>query len=167
MLRWVLFGLAGLGGFAMVIALIGWSLPVAHHASRTVTLTADPARVFDAVAGFARYPEWQASTSRVEVSGAPGVGQVVRTHGRMGDIPYRVEVFEPPRRLVMRIEAGLAFGGTWTYDMEPAAGGGSTLTITEDGEIYNVIFRCLARYVFGYHATMDAYLQDLGRHLGQ
>ena len=36
---------------------------------------------------------------------------------------------------------------------------GRDLTITEDGEVYNVFFRFMSRFVFGHHATMDAYLE--------
>ena len=42
-----------------------------------------------------------------------------------------------------------------------AGAGGSDLTITEDGEVYNVIFRFMSRFVFGHHATMDAFLKNL------
>jgi hypothetical protein len=51
----------------------------------------------------------------------------------------------------------LPFGGTWTYEVRPTPHG-STLTITEDGEIYNPLFRVMARFVFGYEGTMAAYL---------
>ncbi len=62
------------------------------------------------------------------------------------------------RLLVVRIaDLDLPFGGTWTYEIAPVAGG-STLTITEDGEIYNPIFRVMSRFVFGYESTMAAYL---------
>jgi hypothetical protein len=70
----------------------------------------------------------------------------------------------PPRRFVGRIGPGLPFGGTWTYEIEPA-GAGSTLTITERGEIYNPIFRFMARFVFGHTATMEKYLEALRRKL--
>ena len=30
------------------------------------------------------------------------------------------------------------------------------MTITERGEIYNVVFRTLAKFVFGYTSTMEA-----------
>jgi hypothetical protein len=43
----------------------------------------------------------------------------------------------------------------------PSVDGGSTLTITENGEIYNPIFRCISHYVMGYTATMDRYLDAL------
>jgi hypothetical protein len=74
-----------------------------------------------------------------------------------------VEVFDPPRRIVTRIDRSeRAFGGTWTYELRPVATG-TELTITEDGEVYNLIFRTLARFVFGHTATIDAYLRDLER----
>lgn len=54
-------------------------------------------------------------------------------------------------------------------DLEIAAAGEgrSRLTITEHGEIYNPIFRTLARFVFGYTTTMDSCLAAIGRHFGR
>jgi uncharacterized protein YndB with AHSA1/START domain len=162
-LKWALYALLALGGLVAVVALIGWSLPVAHSASGTATLAAPPEAVFALISDFARYPDWQPGVSRVEVSGAPGAGQGVVMHGRSGTVPYHVEVFDPPRRIVTRIDRSeRAFGGTWTYELRPVATG-TELTITEDGEVYNLIFRTLARFVFGHTATIDAYLHDLER----
>ncbi len=42
---------------------------------------------------------------------------------------------------------------------------GSTLTITEDGEVYNPIFRFMSRFVFGHEATMAAYLSAAEKRL--
>ncbi len=76
-----------------------------------------------------------------------------------GRITLAVERSEAPRLLVLRIaDPALPFGGTWTYEILPAANG-STLTITEDGEIYNLVFRVMARFVFGYEATMVELLE--------
>ena len=77
-------------------------------------------------------------------------------------MPVRIEREEPPSLLVTRVVEGQPFGGTWTYRIAPAPGG-SQLTITEDGEVYNVVFRFMSRFVFGHYATMDAYLANLKR----
>ncbi len=61
----------------------------------------------------------------------------------------------------------LPFGGTWSFDIAPAAGGESDLRVTEDGEVYNPIFRFMARFVFGYTASIEGYLRDLGTKFGQ
>ena len=82
-------------------------------------------------------------------------------------ITYELVEAAPPRRHQVRIaDPKLPFGGTWTFQIEPAAGG-SELRITEDGEIYNVIFRFMARFFFGYTATLETYLRDLGAKFGQ
>ena len=39
--------------------------------------------------------------------------------------------------------------------------------ITEDGQVYNPVFRFMSRFVFGHARTMDAYLRALGRAAGQ
>lgn len=45
--------------------------------------------------------------------------------------------------------------------MSPA--GGTRITITEDGKVYNPIFR----FVMGHHGTMDDYLTAVGAHFGE
>jgi hypothetical protein len=75
---------------------------------------------------------------------------------------------KPGVRLVTRIaDRNLPFGGTWTFDIAPTADGGSELRIREDGEIYNVIFRFMARFFFGYTSSIESYLKDLGAKFGQ
>jgi uncharacterized protein YndB with AHSA1/START domain len=83
------------------------------------------------------------------------------------EIPIEVVESEPARRLVTRIAAeDLPFSGTWTYELTTSVTG-TTLTLTEDGEIHNPLFRLMARFVLGYHATLDAYLQALARRFGE
>jgi uncharacterized protein YndB with AHSA1/START domain len=165
MLKWSLYFVAALAALVTIVLAIGWSLPVAHTASSTRVVPAAPDRVFAIVSDFARYPEWRTGVSRVEVTGAPGAGQVIQESADYGDMPYRVDAWEPPSRLVTRITGtGMPFGGTWTYEIGPDEAG-ARVTITERGEIYNAFFRFMARFVFGYTATMDQYLTDLDAEL--
>lgn len=166
MVRWLLWSLAGVAGLVTAVLTVGWSLPVEHRASRTRTFAVPPDRVFAVIADFARYPEWKQGVTEVDVSGDAGPGQSIREHGSDGIIPYVVEVYEPTARLVTRIAGDdMPFGGTWTYQLQPAGSGGTDLTVTEDGEVYNLFFRFMARFVFGHHATMDGYLEDLEKRL--
>jgi len=64
---------------------------------------------------------------------------------------------------VTKVVGETQFGGTWTFDIVPVTEGRSRLTLTERGEIYNPIFRALARFAFGYTATMDSCLKALAR----
>jgi hypothetical protein len=73
---------------------------------------------------------------------------------------FTIERMDPPRLLVTRVRPGQPFGGTWTYEIAPAANG-TRVKITEDGEIYNPLFRFMARYIIGYQGTINGYLAGL------
>ena len=87
------------------------------------------------------------------------------SHGQR--ITFELMESRPPTRRVVRIaDQGLPFGGTWTFEISPAADG-AEVRIHEDGEIHNVIFRFMARFFFGYTASIEGYLRDLGMRLGE
>jgi len=72
----------------------------------------------------------------------------------------------PPRRLVRKIaDPSLPFGGTWTYEIA-AVDGGCTITITENGEVYNVIFRAISK-LMDQSATIKGYLKALAKKFGE
>jgi uncharacterized protein YndB with AHSA1/START domain len=166
MIRWILYVLLGLAGLVALVAVVGLLLPKAHHASREATYPAPPADVFAIIADPARYAEWRADVSRVEILPDDGRGVQFREHGRHGPILFRVESAVARSRMVTRIaDPSLPFGGTWTYDVQPTASGGTTLRITEDGEVRNPIFRFLSRFFFSQTATIEAYQAALGKRL--
>lgn len=85
-------------------------------------------------------------------------------HGQT--IAYETIESAAPTRLVTKIaDPKLPFGGTWTYEISPTPTG-SSLTITENGEVYNPIFRFVSRFIMGHTATIDAYLKALQTKLG-
>jgi hypothetical protein len=63
-----------------------------------------------------------------------------------------------PSKIVTKVVGETQFGGTWTIDIAPTPNG-SRMTITERGEIYNPVFRVLAKNVFGYTSTMEGCLE--------
>jgi hypothetical protein len=69
--------------------------------------------------------------------------------------------------MVTRIrDTDLGYSGQWTY-LFAAENGGTRVTIREDGEVSNVIFRFMSRYVFGHTATIDSYLTSLAKRFGE
>jgi hypothetical protein len=78
-------------------------------------------------------------------------------------VPVETVESRPPHKLVSRIaDPTLPFGGTWTYDIA-RTGDGATLTITEDGFVTSPIFRFVAKFVMGHHATIDTYLTNVAK----
>ena len=69
--------------------------------------------------------------------------------------------------MVMRIaDPNLSFGGTWTFEIAPQDSG-SEILITENGEIYNPLFRVMSKLFFSPTATIETYLADLKKRLGE
>jgi hypothetical protein len=162
---WVLYIVGAIVLLVGLVALIGTILPRDHHATRKARFRAAPDALFAVLIG---PPEWR--------TGVKAYGLLPEQDGRQRwweedshnqKVTYELMEAKPPERLVTRIaDAGLPFGGTWTFEIKPAAGG-SELRIREDGVIYNVIFRFMARFIFGYTGSVEAYLRDLGVKFGQ
>jgi len=165
MRRAILIGVLSIAVLLTVVVLAGLTIPKGHRASRTATLAAPPETVFSTLSDFIRYPEWRSDVKAMVVDGQGGVGTVIYEHGPRGAIPFRVETHVPPSRLVMRVaDPALPFGGTWTYELRPS-GSGTELTLTEDGEVSNPIFRVMRKLFFSPHGTIDTYLADLRKRL--
>ena len=141
-MRWVIGIVVSLIAIVGVIALIGYFLPVNHEASRSAEFNTPPQAVFDLISDLPKYKQWW-----------PGSETKVAVVER-----------SPPKRFVTKIVDETAFGGTWTMEIVPTPAG-SRLTITERGEVYNVIFRTLSKCVFGYTGTMDSFLEAAAKKL--
>ncbi len=138
LLRLVVFVIAIVGA----VALIGFFLPVDHVASRSAEIRKPPEAVFALFSEPNNYRSWW--------PGASVKSEVVESR--------------PPNRIVTRVVGETQFGGTWTIDIVPTSSG-SRVTITEHGEIYNVVFRALSKFVFGYSSTMASCLAAAAKQL--
>jgi hypothetical protein len=162
-LRVALVSLAILIAVALIVVVVGYALPVAHIASSQATLRGRPDAVFAALTDVSHFPEWRKDVRQVDVLSASPLKW--REHGSNGDITFVVVESVRPLHLVSRIDdPSLPFGGTWSYDLIPT-GTGTTLTITERGEVYNPLFRFMSRFVFGHTATIEAFLAALSERM--
>lgn len=158
---------AGLLVLAGIIALIGSRLPKAHVASRSILLHRSPQDVYAVVRDFSSAPKWRADVKRIDVDAKPGQPVYFREEGKNGTINYELVEDVPAQKMVTRIrDTDLGFSGQWTYLLTPEDGG-TRVTIREDGEVSNVIFRFMSHYVFGQTATIDGYLTSLAKHFNE
>lgn len=165
MIKWIVRIVGAVVVALALMALIGMALPVGHQATRTVVLPASPAKVFARLRDVERYPEWRTDVTRVEVIDTASGLPRFRETGEFGPIIFRMEQADAPTFLRTRIDdPSQPFGGTWTYVLVPDDGG-TRLTITEDGEVYNPIFRFLSRLLFSQSSTIETYLGHLERTL--
>ncbi len=149
-----------------VVLVVGWSLPIAHRATRSVVLNVPAESVFSLINNPSAFPHWRSDVKSVDVLSPDSGHQLYREVGKNGSILYRVDSVVPNQRLVTRIaDKSLPFGGTWTYDVIPQSES-TTLQITEDGEVYNPVFRFVSKFIMGHTATIDRYLADVQHRLG-
>jgi uncharacterized protein YndB with AHSA1/START domain len=167
-MRWVLIGVGVLAGIIALVAITGAFLPRDHLAARSMRYRESPDVIWAAITNYQDFPKWRSGMQKVEPlpskDGKPAWRET-DAHGQV--LPLEVIEWNPPHKLVTRIaDPNLPFGGTWTYELEPTDGG-TTLRITERGVVDNPIFRFMARFAFGYTATMEEYLRSLGRKFGE
>lgn len=164
-MRWVAIVGGVLVALILAVVVVGALLPTEHVASRRAELPHPPEAVWSAITDLGRMPVWRRGITAVEQLPPVDGRRRWREVGGNGTITFEAVEWAPPSRLVARIaDPDLPFGGRWIYELQPA-GAGSVLTITEEGAVYNPVFRFMSRFVFGHHATMDAYLEDLEAHL--
>jgi polyketide cyclase/dehydrase/lipid transport protein len=141
-----------------IVVVVGALLPKHHSATRSAFIKASPEQVFELISG---PQDWRTDLKSYAVIDQDGKHFVRETDRHGQTITYERIEFTPPTLLKSRIaDRNLAFGGGWTWRIEQQ-NGGCIVTITEDGEIYNPVFRFVSRFVIGYTKTIDSYLRQL------
>ena len=170
-MRILIFTIVGIIGVVVLLigvaALVGASLPKAHVASKSILLHRSPQDVYTVVRDFQSASQWRSDVDRIEVDVRAGGPVHFREIGKNGTVNYELAEDVPAQKMVTRIlDTDLGYSGQWTYNFT-AENGGTRLTIREDGEVSNVLFRFMSRYVFGHTATIDSYLISLARHFDE
>ena len=140
---------------------VGSLLPIGHQAVREAEFKRSPQDVWNLVSSFEAGATWRPDIKAVTKvqQGSDVLWREIDSHG--DSILYKTMQSIPAERLVRKIvDDSLPFGGSWTFDLA-ATDDGCVLRITEDGEVYNPVFRFLSRFVFGHTATLDKYLAAL------
>ena len=165
-MKWLVFLVGGLAVIVAAVLVIGMSLPQNHTATRSAQLSAPPETVWGLITNVDSYPEWRTGVDSVATLPSASGPLAWREVSGSDKLTFEAATVEPPSHFVARItDKGLPFGGSWDYRIEPD-GGGSRITITENGEVYNPVFRFVSRFVMGHTATLDKYLTDLSAKTG-
>lgn len=156
----------GLLALALFVFLVGLFLPVRHSVTLAREVAGRPDEVWAVITDVEEFPAWRPGVERAErlepIRGWPAW----REEGSEGRLTFAVAASEPGRRLVTEIvDEGLPFGGRWTYTLEPTPSG-TEVTITEDGFVYNPVYRFVSRLLIGYEGTAETYLDALEARMG-
>jgi hypothetical protein len=165
-MTWLLLAAGALIACLGVVYLVGAMLPRDHHATRQGHFRAKPEVIYAVLAG---PPDWRPDVKAYgDLPERNGRRQWWEQDAHRQKVTFELVEDHPPSRRVVRIaDQGLPFGGRWTFEIATASDGGADLRIHEDGEIYNVMFRFLARFFFGYHSSIEGFLRDWGAKFGE
>jgi uncharacterized protein YndB with AHSA1/START domain len=154
--------LAALAVAVLIILLVGAILPEKHVATRTYHFDADPEKVWNLITDFQGQTRWRPKLERVERLPSQNGHEVWReVEGRRRQLSFETVECSPPHILVRRIvDEGLPFGGSWTFEIVPDTSG-SRLTITENGEVRNALFRFVSRFIIGHTTGIETYASNL------
>jgi uncharacterized protein YndB with AHSA1/START domain len=169
-MKWITIVVLIIGAITVlgaVAALVGSRMPQSHRASGERRLTASPERLWRTLIDVEAFPSWRGDVKRVQRLPDHDGKTAWVEDGGSGKITFVFDRLDAPHLIVSRIaDPKLPFGGTWTFEISPMSDG-CRLRITEDGQIYNPLFRFIARFIFGYDRTIDTYLSALETKFGR
>jgi hypothetical protein len=147
------------------VVVVGSLLPKRHVVARSAVFKASAEKLFALIAG---NQDWRPDVKSCELITGEDGRQFQRETSKHGDtILYELQESRPPLSIERRIATqNLPYGGTWSFALEPA-NVGTRVRITEDGEVYNPVFRFVSKFVLGQTATEDAYLKAMGKATGE
>jgi hypothetical protein len=153
------------GVIVVLVPLIGSQLPSHHTVSRSIVVPRKPAEVYAVVRDFSSAPSWRSDVQKTELTTLPDGKVGFREVGSQGTVNYELSEDVPSQRMVTRItDTDLGYSGSWTYTFAPEQDW-TRVTITENGEVSNIVFRFMSRYIFGHTSTIDSYLASLAKRL--
>lgn len=151
--------LVAIGLVILAIVITGSLLPERHEASVSRDFQSSRDAVWVVLADFSHWPEWRSDLKEIRL----GSNTFTEVSASGEAVEYRIEEFTTPERMVTRIiTPGLPYGGAWTYELV-TTDTGCRLTITEEGEVYNPVFRFVSRFMLGHTATLEKYMDDLSK----
>src|SRR5690349_13488119 len=161
-MRVALIVVGSLVALIAIVAVIGALLPVKHQVTREATFKISADKLFALISSPLDFPKWRTGVKSVELLPTGGGPPKWTEVSSDGTITFAVTQSIPGVELVTTIaDKSLPFGGSWTYVLAPAGPDSTTLRITESGEVYNVFFRFMSRFVFGHASTIEKYLKDV------
>lgn len=150
-----------------VVLVIGALLPRNHVVSRSVALRRSPDEIYRTVRNFEAAPAWRLDIERVEMIPTADDRVRFREYAKHGAVTYDLVEDQPRERMATRIvDLDLGYSGSWTYTFRPEAEG-TRVQITETGEVSNILFRFMSRFVFGQSGTIETFLVALGKKFGE
>ncbi len=127
---------------AAVIAMvmIGAGMSPRHVVTRSMSFVAPPERVWSALLSIRQLPVDRSDLRVVDQGTATRPPDAIEVVGT--PVKIAIDTFRPPYYLVVRtVEPDVAWGGTWTFELELESAQITKLTVIEDAEVHQRLLR--------------------------
>lgn len=164
-MRWFLIAPFVLLALGCLMYLVGLLRPRLHTVRSRLRLASTLEPVWEIVADHEQWADWQPGLKRVELLPETEGMTTLIAEGSWGEMPMRIEACEPPHRLVTFVDGG-TYSGRWIWELEAAPDGGTVVTLTEEGEVRNPLFRTATMF-HDNHKSMLRALRALATRMGE
>jgi len=157
-MKWTLIIIGAIVFLILIILIIGKLLPVKHTAVVKKEFKIDKTTLWKTIRNFEKYAEWRTSIKNIETINSTSWTEVVTKGDK---ITFGITQEEPNMKLTAKILGdNLPFGGQWTFEISDS-NKQIILQITENGEVYNPIYRFIGHFFMDNSATIKKYMADL------
>lgn len=166
MKRFVKIGIAIVAVLVLVPLVVGLCVSPTHEATCRIEFRESaPATVWNVIGSVEGWSDWNSLVDAMKPSSSDDGVETWIMVSEWGEVPARIEVRDPAKRLVVHLDGG-GFEGRWDYRLSPLEGGtGCTLEITEQGRVSNPIFRAIGLFM-DEHESLRTCMRDLAVRLG-
>jgi ribosome-associated toxin RatA of RatAB toxin-antitoxin module len=140
----------------------GLFLPKSHKITKTLFLKYDPENIWVYITNVEHYPKWRPSVKKVEVvsTNPAGLTSWQEFYRFNRHTMFQVTEANPYTDLIIKTaDKESYYYNKWSINIKEAENG-SLLTITEEGEISNPLFRSIAK-LKGVDQPLTEYINDL------
>jgi len=142
----------------------GLTIPAQYTTSRNQHFDITPEELWSTLVSFEKYAEWRENIYAIKIlPDGEGYGAWKEIDGEGNTSPYRIVKHEPDRFLVIETIKELdSRDQSWTFELlTDEDDKGVTLSITEHGEIDDLLPRVIAHFFIGHDLNTDAYLRSI------
>lgn len=166
MMYWILFVMAAVVSIVIAVIVGGMVTPRRHTVARRIVVPVAPELVWTTIRDIAQYHEWRHELELAELVDPDQPQPRWRETRTNGSITFGIVEEHSPTRMVARmLDEDAAVRGEWRWDITTSEGH-TALTITEDAEVANPLYRFFGTHISGYTAKIDGYLRHCATQLG-
>jgi len=154
-------------GIILLTLFISLTIPKERKAERTTTFSTSPEIIFNLITDNRNW-RWRSNLKDVQILESIDDCEIFKEVPKKGKaITFKVKSKIPYSKYEIEIIEANGFTGHWTGTFEKTDNGGTELIFSEYATIKNPFIKVLSYLFFDLGSTIDQYLEDVARAIGE